>query len=451
MGTPEGLLDLSHAPVVDCHCHGFLHEGLEREDPVTFESRLSFAGMCYYAAAEDLPTGLEPDITAAIAGQRDSTPFILYARRALAEALGVPPEAEAVAAARAKALADDARGYVLRLLREQHVAALIADEGFPDRPVVPRATFEEQVGIPVCRAFRIENVVWALQQEEPAWAAFAEGFQEALEKAAHDPNTVAFKSIIAYLSGLAVEPVSASEAATAYERWRAGSYGDHAPDAKACWDYCLGLTLEVARCHELPLHIHCGGGDLFMRSLADAAPEHLFPLLSEHLHQPIVLIHGGFPWLATGAYLASLFPNVYLDVSEFQPWASLAVRGALEHLIGMVPNEKLLYGTDEASEPELLWLGARLFRAALQDVMQTAVRSELLTSEQAVRLAEGILAGNAIRLHGLESVRELDDTAAGRQGRVDSGAEPETAKPAESGTDPGSATRAGLGPGPGAA
>lgn len=410
MRTSDGLPDLSHAPVVDCHCHGFLLDRLEREDAVTFESRLSFLGMSYYASAEDLPHGLEPDITDAIAGLRDSTPFILYARRQLAEVLGVSPTPEAVCAARASALAEDAKGYLLRLMDDQHVAALIVDEGFPDQPIIPRAAFEEQVGVPVYRAFRIENVVWSLQRDDLPWPAFIEAFEKALDEAARDAHTVAFKSIIAYLSGLAVGRCTAAEAAAAYERWRSDGWGDHAPHAKTCWDYCLGLTLEAAQRFSLPVHIHCGGGDLFMRSLSAAAPDHLFPLLSEHLHQPIVLIHGGYPWLAVGAYLASVFPNVYLDVSEFQPWASLALRGTLEHLIGVVPGGKLMYGTDEASEPELLWLGARLFRAALRDVMQNAVRRDLLTTKEAVRLGEGILAGNAIRLHGLRSVRGWVET-----------------------------------------
>ena len=93
--------------------------------------------------------------------------------------------------------------------------------------------------------------------------------------------------------------------------------------------------------------------------LAHARPQDLFPLLAEHAEQPVVLIHSGWPWLEEGAYVASILPHVYLDVSITMPWASLAVDQKLEVLLGVAPPAKVLYGSDEASEPEV-----RLLRRA---------------------------------------------------------------------------------------
>ena len=39
-------IDLSGAPAVDAHCHGFTEKGLLKADPETLISRLTLMGMC---------------------------------------------------------------------------------------------------------------------------------------------------------------------------------------------------------------------------------------------------------------------------------------------------------------------------------------------------------------------------------------------------------------------
>jgi predicted TIM-barrel fold metal-dependent hydrolase len=119
------------------------------------------------------------------------------------------------------------------------------------------------------------------------------------------------------------------------------------------------------------------------------------------MDQPIVMIHGGYPWLAEAAYIASILPFVYLDLSEFLPWASLGSDRELETLLGVVPTAKLLYGSDEASEPEVLWLSARMAREALERVLGSAVDRDLATTDEALAIGRGVLGSNSMRLHGI--------------------------------------------------
>jgi predicted TIM-barrel fold metal-dependent hydrolase len=135
--------------------------------------------------------------------------------------------------------------------------------------------------------------------------------------------------------------------------------------------------------------------------LRHARPQDLFPLLAEHQRQPIVLIHAGWPWLEEGAYVASVLPHVYLDVSISLPWASLAIDQKLEVLLGAAPTAKVLYASDEASEPEVIWLSAQVGREALGRVLGSAVERSWLSEPEARRIAEGVLAGNTRRLHGI--------------------------------------------------
>ncbi len=84
------------------------------------------------------------------------------------------------------------------------------------------------------------------------------------------------------------------------------------------------------------------------------------------------------------------------------PWASLAVDTKLEALLGIAPPAKVLYGSDEASEPEVLWLSAQVGREALERVLTTAVERGWLEAGEAVSVGAGVLGGNAARLHGFE-------------------------------------------------
>jgi predicted TIM-barrel fold metal-dependent hydrolase len=144
------------------------------------------------------------------------------------------------------------------------------------------------------------------------------------------------------------------------------------------------------------------GGDDPDIVLAHVRPQDVYDLLHDHMDQPIVLIHGGYPWMAEAAYIASIMPFVYVDLSELLPWASLGVDRELETVLGVVPAGKVLYGSDEASEPEVLWVSARLAKRALERVLGAAVERDHLTLEEAERIGRGVLGANSARLHGLE-------------------------------------------------
>ena len=123
------------------------------------------------------------------------------------------------------------------------------------------------------------------------------------------------------------------------------------------------------------------------------------------MDQPIVLIHSGWPWVDEGAFVASILPHVYLDTSLSTPWASLAIDSRLEILLGIAPPAKVMYGSDEASEPEVIWLSALLAREALARVLETGIARRQLNREAARRIGAGVMGGNARRLHGLGAGR----------------------------------------------
>jgi predicted TIM-barrel fold metal-dependent hydrolase len=165
-------------------------------------------------------------------------------------------------------------------------------------------------------------------------------------------------------------------------------------------DRLLRLTFRCAAERRLPIHIHTGGGDPDV-VLRFARPAELFTLLSDFPEHPTVLIHSGNPWIEEAAYLASILPEVYLDMSVMLPWSSLAIDQKLEVLLGVAPPAKVLYGSDEASEPEVLWVSAHIARAALGRVLAKAVTDDWLTADEAAGIARAVLADNTRIVHGL--------------------------------------------------
>jgi len=388
------MLDLADAPVVDVHCHPWRNDALLDADPERFEDRVTMMGMCLLSSGMAAGTREEH-----LRMLTDSTPMALRLRRELATYLGCGPSREAVAEARHTQLAADPPGYIRGLLDDANVVGLVYDEGYP-QPTISYDDFSAATRTTLYRVARIEPWIAALRDQARTFDELEDAFIAELDRAAADPHMVAYKSVIAYRTGLDVGAPSRDESRSAFQQWREDGFRESREHAKPVRDALLRRALEAGKRHDRPLHIHCGGGDPDV-VLSHAHPQDLFPLLREHLGQPIVLIHSGWPWIEEAAYIASILPYVYLDMSVLVPWGSLAIDQKLEVLLGAAPCAKVLYGSDEASEPEVLWLAARVGREALERVLSVAVERRWLSEPEAQRMGRGILAENALRLHGM--------------------------------------------------
>ena len=71
--------------------------------------------------------------------------------------------------------------------------------------------------------------------------------------------------------------------------------------------------------------------------------------------------------------------------------------------VGTVPAAKLLYGSDEAGEPEAFWISALLARRALERVLDRFVEGDYLTTVHAERLGAMVLGESCRALHGLSA------------------------------------------------
>ena len=388
-----GRVDLSQAEIVDTHCHPYRVDEALR-DPEGFDTRMMLLGESFLSSSK-LDDSLHPFVD----GLTVDTIYGIALHRWLAERLGCEPTREAVIAARAKALRADPVAYARGLLEAERIIAVLADDGFP-QPPIPREEFEAAIGVPVHRVARLEP--WILAHREGSFDDLIFGVEDEGTRAAGDPMCVAYKSVIAYRTGLDVGDPTPSEATEAFARWRVDGWNETREHAKPVRDFVLRRALAVAKEHDRPFHFHCGGGDPDI-DLAHAGPKGLFPLLRDVQHQAVVLVHGGWPWVLEGAFVASVLPNVYLELSELIPWGWSQVEWSIEMAIGTVPAAKVLYGSDAIYEPEAFFMSARMTRAALTRVLERFVQRDYVSVNDAERLGRLVLSGNTLRLHGISA------------------------------------------------
>jgi uncharacterized protein len=385
-------VDLAGVEIVDAHTHPYRLDDLLAKGSDGFDTRMMFLGESFHSSSR-----VHDDLWPVADGFTDSTVFGLALHRWLASHLGCEPTREAVTEARDAALGADPVAYTKGLLDAAGVVAILSDEGFP-QPPIPAEEFASTIGVTVHRVTRLEP--WILQHREGSFDDLVSGVEDEATTAAADPNCVAYKSIVAYRTGLDVGDPSASDASDAFERWRQDDWRETREHAKPVRDFLIRRALAIAKANDRPFHFHCGGGDPDI-NLSHAGPTSMFPLLVDVQDQPVVLVHSGYPWVREAAYIASVLPNVYLELSELIPWGWGQVEWALEMLVGTVPAAKLLYGSDEAGEPEAFWASALLARAALQRVLSRFVDRDYVSIDDAQELGGLVLAGACRRLHGI--------------------------------------------------
>jgi len=386
-------VDLGGIGIVDAHTHPYRLDDLLAKGSEGFDTRMMFLGESFHSSSR-----VHEELWPVADGFTDSTVFGIALRRWLAAHLGCEPTREAVTAARDTALRADPVAYTKGLLDAAGVVAILSDEGFP-QPPIPAEEFASTIGVTVHRVTRLEP--WILQHRDGPFDDLVSAVENEATTAAADPNCVAYKSIVAYRTGLDVGNPGASDAEAAFARWRDDEWAETREHAKPVRDFLIRRTLAIAKANDRPFHFHCGGGDPDI-NLAYADPTSMFPFLVDVQDQPVVLVHSGYPWIRESAYIASVLPNVYLELSELIPWAWGQVEWALEMLVGTVPAAKLLYGSDEAGEPEAFWASALLARSALERVLDRFVERDYVSGDDAQELGRLVLADACRRLHGIE-------------------------------------------------
>ena len=405
MNTPAAVP--ATLPMIDGHVHIFSPNAGEPDYDPLASFTLGGDDPGFLESADAPPT---PADLVRLAGQAEQTMVFRYAVEALSGLLGCEPTAAAVREARRDATRDyDA--YLRRLYAEMNLEAMLVDTGYP--PGASAEFMESRTGIRSRAIHRIESTIAASWDGSETLEALETSLLDWMQHGARHEAVAGFKSIIAYRTGLGVAEVTRAEARRAYDRLKKSSQAQGllklikvpAPlfaDVKQVRDFLLWRALETSIDLGLPFQVHAGLGDSDL-DIEQADPGLLATVMRDRRLRRVqmVLLHTAYPFHEKAAYLANVFPNVYVDLSLASPFLVGGGARVLRSMLELAPFTKLTAGTDACGSPELHWVGIRLARASLEAAIAEGVSWSARPESHADVIRRLVLRDNAARLYEL--------------------------------------------------
>ncbi len=319
--------------------------------------------------------------------------------RRIAGELDCEPSESAVLAYRNAA---DQAGYPRRLMARTATAVMLVDNGFATAESFTLPEQEQAIGIRQRQIIRLETLAENLIHYANDPREWFDAVRAAL-RADVGGGAVGIKTICAYRATLKLEPVDTDALGVAFSATRLRAQrGEHPRLSGSA--LCHALLFEAAQeCRELdvPLQVHCGFGDPD-EDLAETSPIGLRPLFTDPAYRGlrVALLHC-YPYHREAAYLCSVFPDVYMDLSLTIPFAGLEGGRAMREALGLCPTTKLLYASDASRYPEVFLVAAAAHREALADALGELVDRGIMDTITAANAGHQVLAENARRIYKL--------------------------------------------------
>jgi predicted TIM-barrel fold metal-dependent hydrolase len=316
-------------------------------------------------------------------------------RRLCPPVLGLPPHAELgdYAARRAELGATEVSE---RFLSSAGISVLCVDTGFTPEPITSPAELAGLAGATAHEIVRLERVAEDVAAAGVGAAGFVDAVRSAL--ATRTASAVGVKSIAAYRTGLDLraERPSDAEVTAAAGRWLAAGGPPRVAD-ETLQRFLIWCGVDLG----LPVQFHVGYGDSDV-DLNRCDPLLLTPLLRaiEPTGVPVMLLHN-YPYHREAGYLAQVFPHVYVDTGLATHNVGSRAPALLAEALELAPFGKFLFSSDAFGLPELYYLGAALFRAALSEFLRTGLEEDLYTERTTLRLTRMLCADNAKRAYRL--------------------------------------------------
>lgn len=380
-------IDLTNSVLIDNHAHSLIKRHLEID---AIEFRRAFS---------------ESNSMSMIQNHVPSSLHYMNMLNQLREILNFETEEELIERRQQSTPA----AHVNELWDDASIGALLVDDGYMHDTMMPIAELSSVCQRPVYRILRIETLLEQLFQQSKS----LRGLDEALESQLRSPDdsgskVVGLKTIAAYRGGLPFDPQAKSDSAKAdFDNIKKSLEESKKPlrlTKNPLYHQLLLRSFEIAGQLNLPIQVHTGIGDTDL-TLHESNPTIMTPLLRDKRFASckFVFLHC-YPYHREAAYLCSVFPNCYMDLSLTSILVSGAFRNILLETMAVSPTTKILAGTDGHSIPEMHWYGAINLKNALSSVLNQMVSENYLRVADAQIIAENILFANCRELYFLEGL-----------------------------------------------
>lgn len=383
-----GQVSLKGVKVVDVHAHPF-KESEEAQSSVGFLRKLSLSVIPEMFSDLDGLDRHEP--------YPGSNMWIQILLRNMANYLGCEEDLESIVKARNEQ-SKDFEAYTRKLFNDVNLEGAIMDFGYP-QPPLDREEFEELSGAKIWEISRIEPVMVSLAREYESFGLFISEYRKRLQEDLKKDHMVGLKTIIAYRSGLDVGEMDEAVAESEYGTFRK----DTRARVKALRDYCFHIAMECCTEADKFMHIHTGIGDGEV-VLPKASPSFLLDLfrMEKYKNTKVHLVHGGYPWMEEAAFIVSILPNVYMDISLQNPFTGHGVERIISQVLELAPFDKVMYGSDAFTVPEMNWMGAKLFTESFERVLNSWVEKDYMDTEKAQYIGEMVLYRNFEKIYNIK-------------------------------------------------
>jgi predicted TIM-barrel fold metal-dependent hydrolase len=258
-----------------------------------------------------------------------------------------------------------------------------------------------------CRSAKMLRLETLMQELILQYNEFDDVIDSFSTKVSHarENGYCALKSIVAYRTGLNIAEWSKDEAAASFVEARAEATKQEQLRIahKPLIDYLLHIAFQNAAQQNLAMQFHTGYGDSDT-DMRLGNPLQLREVLERKDYQsmPIVLLHESYPYSQLGAYLAAVYPHVYLDLSFTIPFVDkLEMLSFTRQALSVAPASKLMFSTDGIHLPEMHWAGALRGRSVIAQVLDEIIAADEIDEEQAYLIAQQILHDTAYAVYRL--------------------------------------------------
>lgn len=404
--TPRmNSLDLSDIKVIDQHCHMYLNQSsIDVRALVTSASMKAFnPNFLYpertveqYFKSSGLDETTRSEIQELFAAGKSSMQYKEFVRE-IAKYLNCSEDADSIVKAR-NDQASDFRSYTSRLFKDARIETLIfADEIYQDPSHCP---------VKAKTKLAVHPLFYSVLDSSKDLNEAIRQFESELENLVKKEGRIGMKSYIAYGgprkgTGLDIGNPDSQTVSREFQMYKEKQGKVEVMSIKNLQDYFTRIAVERSIHLRVPFEFHTGIGGVDILT-QKCNPLLLGPLLQDEnlRHARIILLHGGYPFVAEAGWMAHFFQNVYLDGSIILSTNAIAAVRRVEEALEWVPYSKFLYSSDGGGLPEKYWVTAKVAKRTMSTVLVKMIEAGIVGEKEAREIAEGFFHKNSERLYG---------------------------------------------------